>query len=241
MQCPRCQADNRADRRFYGECGLPFASTCASCGFENESTEKFCGGCGRSLGSSPAVSTPKFASPQSYTPRHLAAKILTSKAALEGEPKQVTVLFDDLKGALATGERWTGWTTLSHPNSTRRKRAGDRARNYRQTLTHAALCYSAAKQEGFHAGRGASRKRQGPQAVCARRRAAAAGPLRQNLDLRRRPADRHPGQGPGPDRPVRLLVRSHHRHLPEPPAGAPGRPPLHRTAAGRGAAPRVRG
>jgi class 3 adenylate cyclase/tetratricopeptide (TPR) repeat protein len=39
-------------------------------------------------------------SPDSYTPKHLAEKILTSKAALEGERKQVTVLFADLKGSM---------------------------------------------------------------------------------------------------------------------------------------------
>jgi class 3 adenylate cyclase/tetratricopeptide (TPR) repeat protein len=39
-------------------------------------------------------------SPQSYTPKHLAERILTSKAALEGERKQVTVLFADLKGSM---------------------------------------------------------------------------------------------------------------------------------------------
>ena len=38
--------------------------------------------------------------PESYTPKHLAEKILTSKAALEGERKQVTVLFADLKGSM---------------------------------------------------------------------------------------------------------------------------------------------
>jgi class 3 adenylate cyclase len=42
----------------------------------------------------------RFASPGSYTPKHLAEKILTSKAALEGERKQVTVLFADLKGSM---------------------------------------------------------------------------------------------------------------------------------------------
>jgi class 3 adenylate cyclase len=42
----------------------------------------------------------RFASPDSYTPKHLAEKILTSKAALEGERKQVTVLFADLKGSM---------------------------------------------------------------------------------------------------------------------------------------------
>ena len=100
MQCPRCHAENRADRRFCGECGLPFASTCRSCGFQNEGTEKFCGGCGMLLNSTLSAPTPRFASPQSYTPGHLAEKILTSKAALEGERKQVTVLFADLKGSM---------------------------------------------------------------------------------------------------------------------------------------------
>ena len=42
----------------------------------------------------------RFASPQSYTPTHLAEKILTSRSALEGERKQVTVLFADIKGSL---------------------------------------------------------------------------------------------------------------------------------------------
>jgi class 3 adenylate cyclase/tetratricopeptide (TPR) repeat protein len=48
----------------------------------------------------PAPGPSRFASPESYTPKHLAEKILTSKAALEGERKQVTVLFADLKGSM---------------------------------------------------------------------------------------------------------------------------------------------
>ena len=50
--------------------------------------------------SSPIVAPPKFGAPESYTPKHLAEKILTSKSALEGERKQVTVLFADLKGSM---------------------------------------------------------------------------------------------------------------------------------------------
>ena len=42
----------------------------------------------------------RFSSPESHTPKHLAEKILTSKAALEGERKQVSVLFADLKGSM---------------------------------------------------------------------------------------------------------------------------------------------
>ena len=100
MQCPRCRAENREGRRFCGECGLSFASTCLSCGFLNEGSERFCGGCGKSLAAGPAPAEPRFTSPHSYTPKHLAEKILTSKAALEGERKQVTVLFADLKGSM---------------------------------------------------------------------------------------------------------------------------------------------
>jgi class 3 adenylate cyclase/tetratricopeptide (TPR) repeat protein len=48
----------------------------------------------------PAPPAPRFTSPESYTPRHLAERILTSRAALEGERKQVTVLFADLKGSM---------------------------------------------------------------------------------------------------------------------------------------------
>jgi class 3 adenylate cyclase len=100
MQCPRCRAENREGRRFCGECGLSFASACPSCGFLNEGSERFCGGCGKSLAAAPTPAESRFTSPHSYTPKHLAEKILTSKAALEGERKQVTVLFADLKGSM---------------------------------------------------------------------------------------------------------------------------------------------
>jgi class 3 adenylate cyclase/tetratricopeptide (TPR) repeat protein len=100
MQCPQCHAENREGRRFCGDCGLSFVSTCPSCGFLNEGSEKFCGGCGRSLTVSAATAEPRLTSPESYTPKHLAEKILTSKSALEGERKQVTVLFADLKGSM---------------------------------------------------------------------------------------------------------------------------------------------
>jgi class 3 adenylate cyclase/tetratricopeptide (TPR) repeat protein len=105
MQCPRCRAENREGRRFCGECGLSFASACPSCGFVNEGSEKFCGGCGRSLTAAPVTAEAKFSSPQTYTPKHLAEKILTSKSALEGERKQVTVLFADVSGFTALSER----------------------------------------------------------------------------------------------------------------------------------------
>ncbi len=68
--------------------------------FMNEAGEKFCGGCGRSLTATARPVEPRLTLPEAYTPKHLAAKILTSKAALEGERKHVTVLFADLKGSM---------------------------------------------------------------------------------------------------------------------------------------------
>jgi class 3 adenylate cyclase/tetratricopeptide (TPR) repeat protein len=100
MQCPRCRTENRDGRRFCGECGLSFASTCPACGFLNEVHEKFCGGCGRSATPLVPPVEPRFQSPQAYTPKHLAGKIIESKGALEGERKQVTVLFADLKSSM---------------------------------------------------------------------------------------------------------------------------------------------
>ena len=100
MQCPCCQAENRHGRRFCAECGAPLASSCPSCGFSNEPEEKYCGGCGLSLTSSRPTFEPRSSSVQSHTPSYLAEKILTSKSALEGERKQVTVLFADLKGSM---------------------------------------------------------------------------------------------------------------------------------------------
>jgi class 3 adenylate cyclase/tetratricopeptide (TPR) repeat protein len=106
MQCSRCAADNREGRRFCAKCGAPLARACPSCGFSNEPGEDFCGGCGTALTSLPGpehalpIAAPAEPAPRAYTPEHLAERILTSRAALEGERKQVTVLFADLKGSM---------------------------------------------------------------------------------------------------------------------------------------------
>ena len=97
MRCPRCQYENSTGMKFCGQCAAPLASTCPSCGAVNPPENKFCGQCAAPLRMTP---TTKFAAPDSYTPKHLVEKILTSKAALEGERKQVTVLFADLKGSM---------------------------------------------------------------------------------------------------------------------------------------------
>jgi class 3 adenylate cyclase len=105
MHCPSCGFENPEDLKFCNECGTPLRMPCAQCGFANQPQAKFCGECGAALlpqagvASAPPVA-PRPHAPLSYTPTHLAEKILTSKAALEGERKQVTVLFADLKGSM---------------------------------------------------------------------------------------------------------------------------------------------
>ena len=98
MQCPRCQHENPPKAKFCEECAAPLARTCSNCGTQLSPSAKFCPECAHPVAAGPAE--PRFTSPESYTPKHLAEKILTSKAALEGERKQVTVLFADLKGSM---------------------------------------------------------------------------------------------------------------------------------------------
>ena len=101
MKCPRCQHANEAGAKFCEECAAPLARACVQCGRPLSPTAKFCPECAHPTGL-PTAPPPaqRFDSPESYTPKHLAEKILTSKSALEGERKQVTVLFADLKGSM---------------------------------------------------------------------------------------------------------------------------------------------
>ena len=99
MKCPRCQAENREGLRFCEDCGALLAVICSSCGGELTPGKRFCGSCGASLATAVRPEA-RFSSPQAYTPRHLAERIINSKAALEGERKQVTILFADIKGSL---------------------------------------------------------------------------------------------------------------------------------------------
>jgi class 3 adenylate cyclase/tetratricopeptide (TPR) repeat protein len=102
MQCPRCQHANPAGTKFCGECAAPLISLCESCGAANPPENKFCGQCAAPLQRMPIAT---FPTPDAYTPKHLADKILTSKAALEGERKQVTVLFCDIVESSRLAER----------------------------------------------------------------------------------------------------------------------------------------
>src|SRR5881396_3131381 len=96
MRCPRCQQGSPSSAKFCPECGARLAPACAGCATELPAGAKFCLECGQ-----PAPGTPPpLRNPVAYTPKHLAEKILTSRAALEGERKQVTVLFADVKGSM---------------------------------------------------------------------------------------------------------------------------------------------
>src|SRR5437899_2188052 len=107
MRCAQCRFENREGVSFCEECRAKLELVCPVCGAAIPPGRKFCGSCGHRLSES-AASPSRFQSPDSYTPKHLAEKILTSKSALEGERKQVTVLFADLKGSME-------WLAHSYP------------------------------------------------------------------------------------------------------------------------------
>lgn len=94
MRCPRCEVEAPSDAEFCPRCGAKLCVVCPQCGTANAPDHNFCKKCGQAL--TGALRSGTLASPQAYTPRHLAEKILTSRTALEGERKQVTVLFCDI-------------------------------------------------------------------------------------------------------------------------------------------------
>src|SRR5215217_2141841 len=105
MQCPQCGSENRTDAKFCRECGTRFAIACPACGAKLGAGSKFCDECGAGTAAArtsaaPTEATSRFISPQDYTPQHLAERIISSRGALEGERKQVTILFADLKGSM---------------------------------------------------------------------------------------------------------------------------------------------
>jgi class 3 adenylate cyclase/tetratricopeptide (TPR) repeat protein len=106
VNCPACGHENREGARFCGECTAPLVHEieCPGCGTANPASQKFCDHCTHPLrGGSAPPPRPEPSSardPRAYTPKHLADKILQSRSALEGERKQVTVFFADVKGSM---------------------------------------------------------------------------------------------------------------------------------------------
>jgi class 3 adenylate cyclase len=103
VKCSSCGASNEADAVFCEECGASFGRECPRCGTSCSPRAKFCRKCRAPLGGDAIASNER--DPRSYTPKHLAEKVLTSRSALEGERKQVTVLFADVKGSMDLAEQ----------------------------------------------------------------------------------------------------------------------------------------
>ena len=133
MLCVNCQHDNPTGAKFCNACGAKLDSSCPQCGQTNPPGSRFCNKCGtlliagekgkrgkgergqrtkRVAGSRSSIASyqspiPNPQSPVSYTPRHLAERILAEQAALEargapdGERKTITALFADMAGFTA--------------------------------------------------------------------------------------------------------------------------------------------
>jgi class 3 adenylate cyclase/tetratricopeptide (TPR) repeat protein len=101
MICPQCQSDNPPNAAFCDQCGARLETACPNCGEPNRRTAKFCRNCGQTINQTQSVS-PSAATapgPETYVPKHLAEKILATRHTLEGERKQITVLFADIRGS----------------------------------------------------------------------------------------------------------------------------------------------
>jgi hypothetical protein len=111
MKCPKCQFENPDTQKFCGECGAKLEKVCPNCGESNPPQHKFCGECGHKL-TVPSEPTPKDLSfdekidkIQRYLPKGLTEKILAQRDRIEGERKQVTVMFCDMVGFTALSEK----------------------------------------------------------------------------------------------------------------------------------------
>ena len=105
MKCSICQLDTRERAKFCNECGYKFEQTCPECGVTNRVGSKFCDECGYDFGRSKEASPIDYSRPQSYTPKFLAERILTTRSAIEGERKLVTVLFADVANYTSISEK----------------------------------------------------------------------------------------------------------------------------------------
>jgi len=105
MECPKCQFENREGAKFCKKCGEKLELTCPSCGTPYQQDSPFCDECGHNLKEPKETPPIDYSKPQSYTPKFLAEKILTTRSSLEGERKLVTVLFSDVANYTAMAEK----------------------------------------------------------------------------------------------------------------------------------------
>ena len=111
MKCPKCQAENPETKKFCRKCGAKLLLVCPQCGAEILPDDDFCGECGHNL-TLPIEPTPKDLSfdekldkIQRYLPKGLTEKILAQRDKIEGERKQVTVMFCDMERYSQLSER----------------------------------------------------------------------------------------------------------------------------------------
>ena len=113
MKCPACGHENLDSAKFCNDCAAKLELVCPQCGHVNPPESKFCNECASNL-SAPAKPNPqtppppfdeKIAKVQHYLPKELAEKILAQRERIEGERKQVTVLFTDMAGYTSMSEK----------------------------------------------------------------------------------------------------------------------------------------
>ena len=111
MKCPKCQLENREGAIFCGKCGAGLSQVCPKCNTENPPENSFCDKCGYNL-TLPHEPSPKNLSfdekidkIQRYLPKGLTEKILSQRDKIEGERKQVTVMFCDMEGFTTLTEK----------------------------------------------------------------------------------------------------------------------------------------
>jgi GGDEF domain-containing protein len=111
VKCQKCQYENSDDAKFFSECANKFELICRECGKVNQPGSKFCNECAHKL-TLPSEPSPKDLSfdekldkIQRYLPKGLTGKILAQRDRIEGERKQVTVMFFDMEGFAALSEK----------------------------------------------------------------------------------------------------------------------------------------
>lgn len=114
MNCPTCRTENPEPSEFCRKCGAKLTLACPQCGSENRLNDRFCSQCGRHLPSSapPAAPSQRLIIPdislsiiQRYLPAQIVEQILSQRERIEGERKQVTVLFADMASYTALAEK----------------------------------------------------------------------------------------------------------------------------------------
>jgi len=111
QRCPACGHDNPPGMHICAACAAALGIACLQCGFENPAGFRFCGNCGSSLLTEQPAATATSAGDdeawkrlRSYVPEHLVEKLLASRGKIEGERRNVTVLFADLQGFTTLSE-----------------------------------------------------------------------------------------------------------------------------------------